>query len=71
VFWSKDGAASIVLGKGDFIAKQRVIKVIEVITVSCLVLDGTVAFVSVQVDEVCIILAVIETVGCARVALFE
>ena len=68
---TKDSVAIVRLSKRDFIAKQWITEEIEVITVSCLVFDSTVAFVSVQVNQVWIILAVIKAVGSAWVALFE
>lgn len=71
VLWAEDGVADLGLLERNFITEQWVRKEIEVIAVRGLVVDGAVAFVSVQVDQVGIILAIVEAVGCAWVTLLE
>ena len=71
VFGAEDGVADPGLAQRNFVTEQCVREEIEVIAVRSLVVDGTVAFVSVQVDQVWIILTIVEAVGRARVALLE
>ena len=71
VFGAEDGVAKRRLVQGNLVAEQWVREEVEVIAVCWLVVDAAVAFVSVQVDQVWIILAIVEAVGRARIALLE
>ena len=71
VLGAKDGVTEWGLVQGDFVTEQWIREEIEVVAVRRLVVDAAVAFVSIQVDQVWIILAIVEAVGRARVALLE
>ena len=68
---AKDGVTIRRLCKWYFITEEWVREEIEVIAIRRLVIDTAVAFVTVQVDQVWIILAIVEAVGSAWVALLE
>ena len=70
-FRSEDGGTVWGLGQGHLITEQWIREEIEVIAIRRFVIDAAVTFVSVEVDQVWIILAIVETIGCARVALLE
>lgn len=67
----EDGVTGSGLGQGHFVAKQWIREEIEVIAVRRFVFDAAVTFVSIQVDQVRIVLAIVVAVSRTRVALLE
>ena len=71
ILWAENGVACIALLQRDLVAQKRIGEEIEVIAVGGLVVDAAVAFVAVEINEVWVVLAIVESVCCARVALLE
>lgn len=68
---AEDGIAVIWFLKWYFRAQQRIREEVEIIAVCAFVIDAAVALVSIQVDQVCVISTIVESIRGARVTLPE
>lgn len=71
ILWTEYAVTCLTFCERDLVAEEWVGEEIEVIAVSGLVIDAAVAFVTIQVNQIGVVLAIVETVGGTGVALLE